>query len=104
FTRGLVFSQRVMLALIEKELSRQKAYEMVQRNAMKSWKGNKNFLTLLKADPEVTGTISPEELEILFDYQHYLQHVDEIFQRLGLTKSQWQGSISESMDLGPRAI
>ncbi len=103
-TRGLVFSQRVMLALIDKGLSRQEAYELVQKNAMKSWKGNRNFLTLLKADPEITGTILPEELETLFDYQHYLQYVDEIFQRLGLTKAQWQGSISESMELGPISI
>ena len=103
-TRGLVFSQRVMLALIDKGLSRQKAYELVQRNAMKAWKGNKSFLTLLKADAEVSSTLLPEELGTLFDYQHYLQYVDEIFQRLGLTKSQWQGSISESMELGPGAI
>jgi adenylosuccinate lyase len=103
-TRGLVFSQRVMLALIEKGLSRQKAYELVQRNAMKSWKGNRNFLTLLKADAEVKDTISAEELEKIFDYQHYLQHVDEVFLRLGLTKSQWQSSISEPTELRPRSI
>jgi adenylosuccinate lyase len=103
-TRGLVFSQRVMLALIDKGLSRQKAYELVQRSAMKSWKGNRNFLTLLKADPEVTGIIATEEMEKLFDYQHYLQHVDEIFQRLGLTKSQWQNSISEPAELGPMSV
>jgi len=103
-TRGLVFSQRVMLSLIGKGLSRQDAYKMVQRNAMKSWKGNRNFLTLLKADTEVTNSISIEELEALFDYQHYLQHVDEIFQRLGLTKSQWQGIMPDTIELGPRAI
>ncbi len=103
-TRGLVFSQRVMLALIDKGLGRQEAYEMVQRNAMKAWKGNRNFLTLLKADAGVKSTISPEELEKIFDYQYYLQHVDEIFQRLGLTKSQWRGSISKSMELRPRSI
>jgi adenylosuccinate lyase len=91
-TRGLVFSQKVMLALIEKGLSRQKAYETVQRNAMKAWKGH-NFLNLLKADEEVTGALPAKELEALFDYQYYLQHVDEIFHRLGLTKSQWQGAI-----------
>ncbi len=103
-TRGLVFSQRVMLALIDKGLSRQQAYEIVQRNAMKAWKGNRSFLTLLKADAEVSAAIPLEELKILFDYQYYLQHVDEIFQRLGLTKSQWQGSIPETTELGPRAI
>ncbi|MFC1941755.1 adenylosuccinate lyase [Chloroflexota bacterium] len=91
-TRGLVFSQRVMLALIDKGSSRQKAYELVQRNAMKAWKGNRNFQTLLKADTEVGNIITSQELESLFDYQHYLQYVDEIFNRLGLTKSQWQGS------------
>ena len=103
-TRGLVFSQRVMLALIDKGLGRQKAYEMTQRNAMKAWKGNRSFLTLLKADTEVKDHIKPEELEKIFDYQYYLQHVDEIFQRLGLTKSQWRGGISKSIELRPRAI
>ena len=102
FTKGLVFSQRVMLALIDKGLSRQKAYELVQRNAMKAWKGNKDFLNLLKADPEVTATLPESELEPLFDYQYYLRHVDEIFERLGLTKAQWKGSITELTELAPR--
>ena len=93
-TKGLVFSQRVMLALIDKGFSRQKAYELVQRNAMKSWKGNKDFRNLLKADPEVTELLPQSELESLFDYQYYLRHVDEIFERLGLTKAQWKGAIS----------
>lgn len=95
-TRGLVFSQRVMLALIDKGLKRQKAYEIVQRNAMKTWKGRRSFLTLLKADAALSKVLLPDELEALFDYQHYTQHVDDIFQRLGLTKSQWQGAIPES--------
>lgn len=103
FTKGLVFSQRVMLALIDKGLSRQKAYELVQRNAMKAWKGNKDFLNLLKADPEITATLPQPELEPLFDYQYYLRHVDEIFERLGLTKAQWKGSINELTELAPRA-
>jgi adenylosuccinate lyase len=100
-TRGLVFSQRVMLALINKRLSRQNAYEIVQRNAMKAWKGNRNFLTLLKADAEVKAALPAAELEGLFDYQHYLQHVDEIFLRLGLTKAQWQGIIPEKDEIAP---
>jgi adenylosuccinate lyase len=95
-TKGLVFSQRVMLALIDKGLSRQKAYEIVQRNTMKAWKGNRNFLTLLKTDAELNDVLPVKELEAIFDYQYYLQHVDEIFQRLGLTKSQWQTTIPES--------
>jgi adenylosuccinate lyase len=89
-TRGLVFSQRVMLALIDKKLSRQDAYKLVQRNAMKAWDGNRNFLTLLKRDPEVMEAIKATELEAIFDYKFYLGHVNEVFNRLGLTESQWR--------------
>ena len=103
-TKGLIFSQRIMLALIDKGLSRQKAYELVQRNAMKAWKGNKNFLSLLKADPEVTATLPPGELEPLFDTQYYLRYIDDIFRRLGLTETQWKSSIVEPTELAPRAI
>ena len=98
-TKGLVFSQRVMLALIDKGLSRQKAYEIVQKNAMKAWKGNKSFLTLMKADKAVADILTTAELEKLFDYKYYVQHVDDIFLRLGLTKSQWQRSILDTIDL-----
>ncbi len=105
-TKGLVFSQRVMLALINKGLSRQKAYELVQRNAMKAWKGNKNFLNLLKADPEIVATLPQGELEPLFDEQYYLRYVNEIFERLGLTEAQWKEKpgIAEPPELAPRAI
>jgi len=103
-TKGLIFSQRVMLALIDKGLTRQKAYEMTQRNAMKAWKENKNFLSLLKADADVTANISASELEALFDYEYYTQHIDEIFQRLGLTKSQWQTTIPDVTEIKPRAL
>ena len=105
-TKGLVFSQRVMLALIDKGLSRQKAYELVQRNAMKAWKGNKKFLTLLKADPEVTAALPPKELELLFDYQYYLRYIDDIFQRLGLTPAQWgeKPGVTKPTGLAPEAI
>lgn len=89
-TRGLVFSQRVMLALIDKGLIRQKAYELVQRNAMKAWQGNRTFLSLLKSDSDVMALINPEELTAIFDYQFYLGHVNEIFNRLGLTEAQWR--------------
>jgi len=83
-TRGLVFSQRVLTALIEKGLSRQEAYKMVQRNSMESWKERTSFLGLLQADPEVGKHLSQSELEGLFDYQFFLRHVDEVFERLGL--------------------
>ncbi len=101
-TKGLVFSQRIMLALIDKGLSRQKAYELVQRNAMKAWRGNKNFLSRLKADAEVIDALPLEELEPLFDYQYYLRYVDDIFKRLGLTRAQWKGRITEPLELPPR--
>jgi len=105
-TKGLVFSQRVMLALIDKGLSRQKAYELVQRNAMKAWHGNKNFLSLLKSDAEITATLPPSELEPLFDYQYYLRYVDDIFKRLGLTETQWKKKsvMSEPIQLAPGAL
>ena len=103
-TKGLVFSQRVMLALIDKGLSRQKAYELVQRSAMKAWKGNKSFLSMLKADPELTAILSDKELEQNFDEQYYLRYIDDIFKRLGLTEAQWKGEIAKPADLTPRAI
>ena len=89
-SRGLFCSQRVMLAMIDKGLSRKAAYEMVQRNAMRAWKGNKEFSRLLKADPEVTAILTIEELDSLFDLQYYLRNVDEIFERVGLTATQWK--------------
>ncbi len=105
-TKGLVFSQRVMLALIDKGLSRQEAYQLVQRNAMKSWKGNKKFLSLLTADSEVAAALPKEELESLFDEQYYLRYVDEIFARLGLTEAQWKekAGITEPGELAPRTV
>ena len=82
-TKGLVFSQRVLLAMIDKGLSRQEAYKKVQRNAMRCWSEKIPFLELLKGDAEVTTALPPTELEGLFDYNYYLEHVDEIFERLG---------------------
>ncbi|MBI2958029.1 MAG: adenylosuccinate lyase [Chloroflexi bacterium] len=85
-TKGLVFSQRVMLALIARGLSRQEAYKLVQRNAMQTWRERKDFLSLLEADPDVTRHIAVDELRPLFDYSVFLTHVDDIFQRVGLQK------------------
>jgi adenylosuccinate lyase len=84
-TKGLIFSQRVLIALIDKGLTRQKAYELVQRNAMKSWRERKDFLGLLKSDTEVAAQISQSDLESIFDYNQFLQHIDSIFSRLGLS-------------------
>ncbi len=79
---GLVHSQRVMLALTQKKVSREDAYQIVQRNAMKAWKENGDFLALLKADPAVTKSLKPAELEALFDLDYHLKHVDTIFRRV----------------------
>ncbi len=105
-TKGLIFSQRVMLALIDKGLSRQKAYELVQRNAMKAWQGNKDFLALLKNDPEIMVTLPSGELEPLFDSQYYLRYVNDIFERLGLTEAQWnqKRGATKRGELAPRKV
>ena len=81
---GLVFSQRVLLALIESGISRQDAYAIVQRNAMKAWKERTPFLDLLLADPDVTGRVEPDDLRALFDYSFYTENIGATFERLGL--------------------
>jgi len=83
-TKGLVFSQRVMLALIDKGLSRQEAYEMVQRSAMKAWQDRTSFFDLLSGDPAISNPLSKAEREGIFDYGYFLRHVGAIFERLGL--------------------
>ena len=90
-THGLVFSQRVLLALIEKGLARQEAYELVQRNAMRAWRGEGEFLDLLRADAEVGAKLAPEELTELFDYNYFLRYVDVAFERLGLHEASTEG-------------
>jgi len=79
---GLVHSERVLLSLVQKGLAREAAYKLVQRNAMKAWAGEGDFLKLLKADPEVTQKLSESELEGSFDLNHHLRHVDTIFKRV----------------------
>src|SRR5215510_1027416 len=79
---GLVHSQRVLIALTQKGASREEAYRLVQGNAMKAWRGEGDFLSLLKADPEVTRLITPSELESCFDLAYHLKHVDTIFARV----------------------
>jgi len=85
-TQGLVFSQRVLLALIDKGVSRENAYKMVQDKAMRAWQEKKSLLPLLEADVNIAGYLSKSELESLFDYNYYLRYVDSIFERLGLTE------------------
>lgn len=79
---GLHNSQRVLLALVEKEVSREDAYRLVQRNAMRTWAGEGDFLGFLKADDEITSKLSDDELERLFDLDYHFARVDEIFERV----------------------
>jgi len=79
---GLVNSQRVLLALTQKGVSREDAYRLVQRNAMPVWRGEGDFLTLLKKDADVKAKLSDKELEELFDLGYHLKHVDTIFKRV----------------------
>jgi adenylosuccinate lyase len=81
---GLVFSQRVLLALIETGMSRQDAYKVVQRNAMDAWRTRKQFLDLLLDDPDVTSRLQEDDLRALFDYGFYLKNIGATFDRLGL--------------------
>ncbi|GAB6157992.1 adenylosuccinate lyase [Desulfotomaculum varum] len=83
-TLGLVFSQRVLLALVDKGLSRERAYELVQRNAMQAWHTGTKFLELLQADADIKAHLTDTELAGLFDYGYHLRHIDEIYQRFGL--------------------
>ncbi len=84
-TQGLCFSQRVLIALINKGLTREEAYRMVQHNAMEAWQNSNSFLALLRSDELITGKLDGYELEALFDYDYYLKNVDTVFDRLGLS-------------------
>ncbi len=79
---GLVHSQRVLLALVEKGIAREDAYALVQRNAMRVWSEGGDFLALLKADPEVSKALGAKDLEALFDLGYHTKHVDQIFARV----------------------
>jgi adenylosuccinate lyase len=79
---GLVHSQRVLLALTQKDVSREEAYRLVQRNAMKVWRGEGDFLTFLKADPDIRKHLTESEIAENFDLNFYLRHVDLIFSRV----------------------
>jgi adenylosuccinate lyase len=79
---GLIHSQRVLLVLTQKGLSREEAYALVQRNAMPVWRGEGDFLSLLKADKDVARVLSASELEALFDLGYHFKHVDTIFRRV----------------------
>ena len=79
---GLVHSQRVLIALTKAGMSREDAYLLVQKHAMQVWRGQGDFLTLLKADKAVRAKLKPAEIEANFDLAHHFKHVDTIFKRV----------------------
>ena len=81
-TRGLIYSQFVLLKLIEKGFSRERAYAVVQRNAMKSWQEGLDFMGLLLGDEEVMSQLTREDLDAVFREENFLKHVDRIFARV----------------------
>jgi adenylosuccinate lyase len=83
-TRGLLFSQRLMLTLIEKGVSRDDAYKVMQTNSARTWDDDEDFRDLIRHDPTVTKYLSQSELSGTFDYGYYVRFVDEVFDRIGL--------------------
>ncbi|MBM7692677.1 adenylosuccinate lyase [Peribacillus deserti] len=83
-TLGLIYSQRVLLALIDKGLVREEAYDTVQPKAMEAWEKQVQFRTLIEEDDKISSLLSPEEIADCFDYNYHLKNVDVIFDRVGL--------------------
>ena len=83
-THGVIFSQQVLLTLAKSGASREAAYRMVQRNAMRAWEEGQPFKQLLHEDPEVRTVLGEAEIESCFDLGYHLRHVDDIFRRVGL--------------------
>ncbi len=81
-TGGLIYSQRLMLKLVDKGVTREDAYRMVQRNAMRVWQDGEDYRALLAADPDVSRLLTPGEIEQAFDIGYHLKHVDTIFERV----------------------
>jgi len=79
---GLVFSQRVLLALTQKDISREESYLMVQRNSMKVWNNEGTFYELIKKDEEICSILTNDEIDDIFDLNYHLKHIEEIFQRV----------------------
>jgi adenylosuccinate lyase len=85
-TLGLTFSQRLMLALVDKGLRREEAYELAQRNAMQAWENKEDYRQLIASDQDISKYLSEEELDKIFDWQAYLKNIDRIFKRTNLLK------------------
>ncbi|TWL40168.1 adenylosuccinate lyase [Bacillus paralicheniformis] len=83
-TLGLIYSQRVLLALIDTGMAREEAYDTVQPKAMEAWEKQVSFRQLVEAEEKITSRLSPEQINDCFDYNYHLKNVDYIFERLGL--------------------
>lgn len=83
-TLGLIYSQRVLLALIDKGMSREEAYDTVQPRAMEAWEKQVQFRSLIESDEKIAGLLNEAEIDDCFDYNYHIKHVDMIFERLGL--------------------
>ncbi|MCM3226095.1 adenylosuccinate lyase [Terribacillus saccharophilus] len=83
-TYGVIFSQRVLLALIDKGMSREQAYDIVQPKAMEAWETETQFKQLIEATTEISAFLSQEEIDDCFDYTYHLKNVDQIFHKIGL--------------------
>lgn len=83
-TLGLIYSQRVLLALIDKGMSREEAYDTVQPRAMEAWEKQVQFRSLIEQDEKIAGMLNEAEIDDCFDYNYHIKHVDMIFERLGL--------------------
>ena len=81
-SRGLFFSQRLLLALVEAGLERARAYELVQRSAMRAWEEEQDFAELVRGDPDITAALDPKALDEVFDLGAFTRHVDVVFERL----------------------
>ncbi|MYL55558.1 adenylosuccinate lyase [Pontibacillus yanchengensis] len=83
-TYGLIFSQRVLLTLIDEGMTREEAYDLVQPKAMEAWEQGISFRTLVEQDETIQQTLSEEQIESSFDHTHHLQNVERVFERIGL--------------------
>ena len=86
-TRGLVFSQRVMLALIEKGMARDDAYRLIQSHTHTAWDHAADFRELVRGDSVIAEHVGADEIEALFDYRWYTRHVEALFDRVGLKET-----------------
>ncbi|WLD93730.1 adenylosuccinate lyase [Alkalihalobacillus sp. AL-G] len=83
-TYGLIYSQRVLLSLVDKGLSREEAYDLVQPKTMEAWEKGIQFRELVEAEPRITEMLTADEIDDCFDYNHHMKEVDNLFKRVGL--------------------